>query len=431
MATNDIDYLTTHYPEYIKTANKNFKLNFILLVLDSSAFTFALAMLSQDTILPLFISKLTQSSVLIGLVPAIYFLGSYASQLIGAYLANGRARRKSIILKIVIAQRIGILMIALTAQMTHLISPDLSLALFFSSYLLFAVLNGMVSPAYSDFISKHIIRNRGLFFGAMSGLGGVIGFSASMVSRYYLDQFKYPVNFQVLFWLGFISSFISPFIIANFRETPLPVVNQPEPLSQFFKNIPGHIRQQPLFLRYITARSILGLGLMGNSFFAIYALQRFSLSEGNMGLFTMTILLAQSALGFVWGWIGDHFGYKKVLVIAGTFLAAEALLALLAPAAVVFYLIAFLIGGVYSATTISDPNFVYEIAPPHETSRFIGIANTFLAPVAALAPLLGGALVEFSGYPTLFVVILVIAAVSLVITLSLVQEPRGKHQFLG
>lgn len=425
MKANDIEYLHTHYPEYIQKAGRDFWHNFIFLSLDSAAFTFAQAMFSQDTILPYFISQVTKSSLLVGLVPAVYFLGYYTPQLFGAYLANRLSRRKPLILGVIISQRLGFLLIAITAQVSGELSPQVTLVLFLLSFMVFSFLNGLIGPAYSDFVGKHIIRMRGLFYGVTYATGGAVGFVASLISKYFLDQYTFPHNFQVIFWFGLVFSFISPFLVAGFREAPLPYVNQPEPLSLFFKRIPFYLRSRPVFLKYISSRAFLGLGLMGNSFYAIYAIQHYGLSEGSLGIFTMLILLAQSVLSLVWGWIGDHFGYKVDLLAIGVLLTGEALLALTAPGAWVFFLIPALIGGVYSAISISDPNFIFETTPPQETSRFIGIANTLLAPVGVLAPLFGGGLIDLFGYPAMFGAILVIGVLGCLIVWRWVEEPRG------
>ena len=312
MNSNDIAYLKSNYPDYVLQAEKNYWHNFFLLVLDSATFTFATAMFSKDTILPYFITLLTTSPILIGLVPAVYFFGYYAPQLLGAYMANHRSRRKPMILGIVIAERLGILMIALTAQFFGRVAPQWILFLFFISFMVFSFLNGLIGPAYSDFVGKNIVRSRGFFYGVSYALSGAMGLIASLISRYFLDQFPSPVNFQIVFWLGFGFSFLSPFFVARLREVELPFISQTEPLQTFFQQIPGQLKNSPLFLRFIWARALVGLGLMGTSFYAIYAIHRFSLSEGNLGSFTMIILLAQSVLSLVWGWVGDRFGYKVV-----------------------------------------------------------------------------------------------------------------------
>jgi MFS family permease len=113
-----------------------------------------------------------------------------------------------------------------------------------------------------------------------------------------------------------------------------------------------------------------------------------------------------------------------VLLVAGVFIAIEAILALTAPVAWVFFIISALMGGVYSAMYISDPNFVFELVPPEQTSRFLGISNTLLAPVGVLAPLLGGWLVEMSGYPGLFVTIFFIGLAGMLGVWWVIKEPR-------
>jgi MFS family permease len=431
MKTSDVEYLNSRYPHYIVQTRENFWRNFLLLALDSSAFTFAIAMFSQDTILPYFVTRLTSNAVLVGLVPAVYFLGYYTPQLFGAYLASRRTRRKPMILTIIFTQRLGLLLIALSAQSAGVLPPEASLGLFFFAFLFFSLLNGLIGPAYSDFISKHIITLRGFFYGITFAVSGGVGFLASMVARAALDGLPYPENLQRVFLLGFLCSFVSPFIVMGLRETPLPYANPPDPLGVFFRKIPGLLREQNDFVRYLFARSVLGLGVMGNAFYALYAIGRFDLSEGALGLFTMSILLGQSLCSLAWGWVGQRYGYRAVLLMAGGFVAAEAVLALAFPAPWAFYLIVFLVGGVYSAVAISDPNFVFEIVPPHETSRFIGIANTLLAPVAVLAPLIGGSLVQGFGYPALFIAVLCAALLALVLLARFTPEPRRVRKIQG
>jgi len=102
----------------------------------------------------------------------------------------------------------------------------------------------------------------------------------------------------------------------------------------------------------------------------------------------------------------------------------QSLLALFAWGPWAFYLVAFCMGSVYAAVRASDATIVFEIAPPSETSRFIGVANTLLAPVFAVAPLIGGMLVDNLSYLTLFSVNLFVALIALFITMFWLPNPR-------
>jgi MFS family permease len=419
-------YIKEKYPEYYKNIEFYYKSNFMLIILDSSFFSFSTALLSQDTILPFFIKNLTNSLAWIGLVPAIYYLGYYAPQLFGAYLIQGRSTRKWIIFWIAVAERIGIMFIALVAQTIGRLPSNSILALFLMAYSIFTITNGLIGPAYADFISKNIVYNRGLFYGFMNWLGGIIGFGASLTAKYIIDRLDYPHNLQSLFWLCFAASFISPFIIASFHETPFPEVSPSEPFSKFIYAIPRYINTYPQFMRFLITRSIVGLAFMANAFYAIYAVKHYDLDPGIVGVFTMIILFARSGMGFIWGWIGDHKGYKYVLMGASLLLGLEAALALLVNVSWVFYLIMFCVGGVYASIWIYDPNMVFRIAPPKETSRFIGTANTLLGPIMAIAPIIGGMIVDNISYEALFMVAFGLSAVGFVATIFSVD---GIHSF--
>jgi MFS family permease len=424
MQSTDIQKLEQEYPEYIEKVRKNYWWNFMVIMLDSAFFSFSVTMLSQDTIIPYFVSHLTDQKIFIGLVPALFYLGYYLPQLIGAYAVTGRPRRKMYIFWIAVAERVAILVIALIAQFLNWFTNQQALLLLMISFTVYSVTFGLIIPAYSDFISKNIIRRRGFFFGAMGGLGGIIGFAASLTATYLLDNFGYPIDLRLLFWVGFGTSFISPFFIAAYREIPFPFQRKVEPLREFLLSIPAHIRATAGFARFMWVRALLNLGLLANAFYALYAIERFDLTEGVLGIITMIILLSQSAVGFLWGWLGDRFGFKLVYVVASIMVIAMGFLSVTAGGIWAFYIIAFCIGGVYAVSRTADSNMVFELAPPSETSRFIGIANTFLAPVFTLSPLVGGVIVNAFSHQALFWCVLVIGAFSTLFTVFYMPNPR-------
>jgi MFS family permease len=424
MVSSDLQEISRQFPKYAKKVSQNHTWNFIFLMLDSSCFSFSIALLSVDTILPYFITHLTDARLWVGMVSALYFWGYYFPQIIGAYIANIKPLRKWTIFWIAIAERAGILMIAILVQAYNLLTKSETLVLFFVAYAIFAVTNGLIGPAYADFISKSINRNRGTFYGATNALSGLVGFGASLLARQMLDKYAFPVNLQVMFWVAFASSFISPFLIANFREIPYPIQRKIETVKEFARKIPRTLVKYPVFTRYLAIRSLIGVGLMANSFYAIYSVKNFNLTEGVLGTYTMIILLTQSVLGIIWGRIGDRFGFKLVYILATALLGAQALIALTARQAWLFYIVFFCIGGIVSANRVSDTNILFEIAPPDETSRFIGITNTLISPVLAIAPLVAGMLVDHISYPALFGVDFTIVIVAFITTVFWLPDPR-------
>lgn len=422
--SHDIQLIASKYPEYIQQVKKNYLWNYILFILEASSFTVSLAMFSQETTLPYLISNITDRSIWIGVIPAIAYLGFYIPQIIGAYLVHAKKIRKWVLFWIAIIQRIATLFIALVVQSLDILPNPVILVLFLVAYSIFSLTNGFLVPPYADLINKTIIYNRGLFYSVHTGVTGVIGFLSSMLARYLLDHFPFPTNFQAMFWIAFAVSFVSPFIIAAFRESPYPEPKSPESLLNYFQAIPDMLRQYPKYVRYLFARSCIGIAFMANAFYAVYAVNHYNLEPGVIGVYTMVALMSKSIMGFLWGWLGDRFGYKTVMLgVAGT-LCLQPFFALISPTASFFFLIILFIGSVNSAVWISDPNMIFEIAPPSETGRFIGMTNTIIGPVMVLAPLLGGVLIDLFSYRFLFWICLIIAVIGFMVTMITVEEPR-------
>ena len=172
--------------------------NFILIVLDGSLFAFAISFLSEATIIPAFVQTLTGSAALVGLVGATYALGRYLPQLVGAHLALGRARRKPALFWIVVAERIGILAIALTAQAVGVWDTGIVVLLFFLAFCAYAITTGLIGPVYGDFVAKALPRSRGWYYGMSQLLGGVLGFASALTAERLLSEWAFPVGNRVL-----------------------------------------------------------------------------------------------------------------------------------------------------------------------------------------------------------------------------------------
>jgi len=424
MATEDLKIIQKDHPEYVRRVGKHFKRNFILLALDTAFFTFSTALVSHDTILPAFLNNLTDNPVLIGLIPAIFNLGYFLPQIISAYITQTTPKRKKMIFWIALAERLGILLIAVAAQSSDLLSPNLVIFLLFFAFTLYSSTLGLIIPAYSDFTSKAVYKKRGLFYGINQAIGGVIGFSASLAAAKLLDMYAFPINFRWIFWLSFIFSFISPILIANFVETEYPVQPEKKNIEVFSKHVWKIIKENSNLRKYVYTRQLVGLAAMGYSFFSIYALQKFNLPASMLGIYTMIILLSQSLSGIIWGTIGDKHGYKWLLIFSSLIMFAQGLIALTANRPFGFLLIASMIGFIYSAMYILHPNLIFEIAPPEETSLYIGLSNTMIAPVIALGPILGGKIVESLGYTQLFIAVCIAAFFAFLLATFVFVEPR-------
>jgi MFS family permease len=419
----DVEVMKRARPEWAADAERYLRRNYLLMTADMASFSFAVTLLSETTILPAFVKTLTAAPIAFGLLAATYALGHFLPSLAGSYLAMISHRRKPLLVAICVAERIGILLIALSAQLVGITGQMTVLIGFFLALAFYATTTGLVGPVYGDFIAKSIVRHRGWLYGGAQLLGGLMGAGAATLADQFLSTLPYPLDIQACFWTAFGLSFISLIFIVNFHEVHYPDRAPRIPGRALLAGIPAILRENPAYRWFLTARTAMALGTMGVGFAAVAALDR-GLETRDAALLALVYLAAQSGGGLVWGVIGDRLGWKRVLLLAAATLAAAMLVATEARGIGPFALTFVLLGAVNSASMMGDPNITYEVAPPSETSRYLGVTSTLLAPTLALAPLIGAGIAGLLSYEAVFIVGAIFAVVGLVIAATRFVEPR-------
>ena len=418
----DVSRLHAAAPDYAREMALYQKWNFALLVLDGSCFAFAISLLSETTIIPAFIQTLSGSSVLVGLVAATFAVGRYLPQLVGAHLMRGRSRRKPLLFAIVLAERVGILAIAIAAQLIGVIDKSAVLVLFFIAFCGYAITTGLIGPVYGDFVAKSLTQGRGVFYGTVQLLGGLLGFSAAMVAEHIIKTSSFPAGNQLCFWLSFGLSFLSIAFVASLREIPYPHVEPRGRFSATVIGIPALLAGNPAYRRFIGARIFLALSTCGIGFIVVDGIGG-ALVLSDAALLAAVFIVSQAALGFVFGLIGNYFGWRLVVLIGGCLIALGMTGALFAASVPAYVAVFVALGGANAVTIIGDPNISIELAPTEHTSLYLGITSTLLAPFFICGPLIAGALIGLTGYKAIFAAAVVLALTGLMLALRM-SEPR-------
>ncbi len=110
-------------------ARSNLRFNFRVNLLDGGFFGFAIGFASFTTVIPLFVSTLTESAILIGLIPAIHNVGWQVPQLFVAPRVTRQSMYKPLVLLLTIHERIPFLGLALVALALPMLSTSLALVL--------------------------------------------------------------------------------------------------------------------------------------------------------------------------------------------------------------------------------------------------------------------------------------------------------------
>jgi len=146
-------------------------------------------------------------------------------------------------------------------------------------------------------------------------------------------------------------------------------------------------------------------------------------------------LLPLSALLLLGGALGDHFGRRRLLIAGTSLFGVSSLLCALAPSLPVL-LGARAVQGVGAALLLPNSLALLNAAYSGEKrGRAVGIWAAAGAAAAAVAPLIGGWLVDTAGWPAIFYINLPLAAGAILLAFKFVSESRdpgaGRTDYAG
>ncbi len=404
-----------------KHANWNFSVN----VLDNMFYALAISLVSQETIMPLLVSKLTDSTIAIGLIPAIFSLSFLLPQLFVASHAE-RLRRKLpfVLLGSGLLQRLPYPLIGLGLLLFAADAPGIALVLFFIGIATAAFGGGIVTPAWFTMIGKVIpLRRRGLFFGLADGGGLLMGVIGAFFVGQILDAYAYPGNFTLLFLIASIPLTISWCALALTREPASDDVKRAVPLRHYFRRLPAVLRGHTNYRRFLFAYALLKLSAMAIGFYIIFADRNYSLSGAEIGLLNAIFIGSQALMRLCFGWLGDRWGHKRNLMISAGFMALAALFVLTSSSLLTLAPAFFCLACAISSDSVSHLSIVLEFADPADQPTYIGLTNTLIAPVTFAGPVVAGAIAA-DDISALFVVTLAFGIAAAALLRFWVHEPR-------
>jgi MFS family permease len=405
---------------------KNYRWNFIVNVVDISFYTLSMNVISQATILPLLISQLTTSKLAIGLVPAIYSLGFLLPQLLTASYTERLKRKLPLIAAASgIGERGPYLLMALSILFFARNAPGFTLVAILALIAISSTTAGVLTPAWYDLIAKVIpIERRGVWSGTGFGLGAFMAIAGAALAGQVLEHWSYPTNFAICFFIAFAFFMVSYLGLVLNREPDSEVTKAALPFKSYLRQLPAIIRRDRNYQVYLISRSVANLGTMASGFFIVYGAEKFGLSGGEVGWLTSALVISQTLMNLLLGVLADKKGHKIVLVLGALALGLAALVAFSVPSHLVLYPVFLLLGAAMAAENVSGLNIILEFGAEEDRPTYIGLTNTLLAPTRTVAPLIGGWLASWLGFPPLFVVAFLFAVVGSALMLRWLREPR-------
>jgi hypothetical protein len=417
--------------------------NFAAITFDVAFWSAGMACVDIGAVLPVFVSTLTGSKLVIAALTVLPGVGWTLPQLLGVSRIMHRPRKKGYLLGVAALGRSPMLVLPVLLLFFPPSSKALMLWVLVGCYGTLFLTDGLIGAAWYDIIGKTIpARVRGRFFGSMNILGGMGALGSGWLVRRVLasPHLAYPRQYGVLFacmCAGLLMSFL---LLAIIRE-PRGVVpsERAQPLRDVLGQVPQIWRRSSPLRRLLAVSWLGGLAGLAWPFYVLHGMEALRLPTEAGAVFIWASAIGNMGGSLAWAWLNDRKGPRSLVVGVAALRPIPPALALAVPlvagiypqlsapgVAQYVYAVVFLFSGaVMSGGMMGFANYLLELAPARERPLFMGLGNTLNAP-GLLAPVLGGWLVSVWSYQGVFVIAAAVGVASVLVSLSL-QVPTAQH----
>lgn len=415
----DADAERDYQQEVQSNLRRNFSVHLVHGLLGQTGFR----LVTTPTFLPAFILLLSGGSdFAVGLALSLAALGAALTPLLSASLIGHRKRVLPVGFWTGAAMRAAVLCLALTGLLSD---GPLALVAAIASLGLFGLFAGMQTVVFQTLLSKVIPANyRGRLMGLRNFLASLTTIVVAWLGGHYLvGDPPTAAGYGWVFFLAFLLTTTGLLVLALVREPQPPSVADRRSLLEHLAGMPGFLRAEPEFARFVLARALSTLGRMALPFYILYAGQAIGLSGETLATLTVAYTIAGTVANLLWGWLADRSGFRLCLLVSIALWASATLGLLMSESYWVIVAIFAGIGAAQEGFRLGSFTMPMEFGNRENTSLRLAIANTVSEAAGSIAPLLGGIIAASFGYSAVFIS----ASGCLVIgfaTLLTVRDPR-------
>ncbi len=394
-------------------------------LLDGSIYVLGMSLVSVQTILPIFIKELGGSPMSIGSVQVMWTIGQNIPSVFVAHLLQRRILFKPPMVFWGLAHRIMLLVCGLAAfLLIGKISSDTAVPLFLFLIFLIPAVGGFSGLPWFQVFTKTVpVKIRGRLMGIRQLLGSAAGAIGGSLISLILYAVVFPTNYALLFFGAFFFTMISFNFLVRVVEQPSVVEGKEGIQLNIFSEAKRIIRTNKNFRNFLFADAFTLMSLAASSFYAVYAVEKFSLPPSYAGTFTAIVMITNMAANILFGIVADTYGHKVNLLVFALCSACAGLFAILSTNILMYGFVFFFLACATQIQAISRLPFVAEMCRENERPVYIGIVNTITAPTVFIG-LVFGWFVPRIGYASIFIITSLLAVNSFLILYRFVAEPR-------
>ena len=254
-------------------------------------------------------------------------------------------------------------------------------------------------PTQGDAVTE---RNRARVFSVRNTLAHV-GLTASLiVAGIWLEKTPFPINYQVLYVVGFATSLVSTVFIGKVRVAPAVATarsRQSVSVRALWQSARETASNAPDFVR-ITCNTFyhaVGLWMVG-PVYILYFVRQLGATEGWIGLNIMLANLAPIVGYMVGQRVLARWGENRTLRLTMNLIGFYPLLVGLTPNLSVILVWTTLNGLIAASVHLSHFNMLLKVSPEAERATYLAVYSTAMNAGAFIMPLVGVYLAEHFGF---------------------------------
>lgn len=381
-------------------------------------------LIHAPTFVPDYLFALSGSELAVGAGRALQSLGMFLSPVIGATFIEHRRRVLPTGLLVGGLMRVQLLGIALAGL---LLPAREALVATWIFLLLFGFFLGIQGVVFNFLVSKVIpVHRRGVLLGVRNALSGVTAAGVGALGGVLVARHALGNGHAATFLLAFGLTTLGLAMLLFVREPAAPVVRRSSALLPRVRELPGLLRADPGYRRYVLGRALGTAGRMAMPFYILHAATRTEIGGAQLGLLTAAFVLAQSLGNLLWGITADRRGFRFTIALALGLWMGAGLLLLAAQGFGTVFLAYLGLGAGAGGFQMSAQNLVLEFGSRPDLPMRIAVASSVAELAGALAPFAGGLLAGGWGVPVVIVVAVACQAAGLFTIVLGVDEPRRR-----
>ncbi len=268
-----------------------------------------------------------------------------------------------------------------------------------------SILASVAGVAWLEWMSDVVPPSiRGAFFGRRNMICAAAGMITVLGAGYFLNRWELaygksdPYGYLILFGCGLLAGLVSAAVLVWIPD-PRTASGDTDQSPFTWGRFAAPLRDTNFRRLVCYAGAFMFVTQMAGPFYAVYMIESLAIDFSTITWFITFATLASLFMLRIWGPISDEFGNKPILMVAGLAHAFIPLGWMVAQPGVYFAPIAVahvLSGMFYAAIMLAHLNILLKLSPERGRSVYIATFNGMIGLAVAVAPIVGGWILDLT-----------------------------------